>query len=37
MKTDHKDERVCIKKIMHLIYGESLITASSDKTIKLWA
>ena len=37
MKTDYEGELVCIKKIRHLIYGESLLTASNDKTIKLWA
>ena len=36
MKTDHKSEVICIKKINHLIYGQSLLTSSSDKTIKLW-
>ena len=36
MKTDHQDKIPCIKKINHPIYGESLLTASRDKTIKLW-
>ena len=32
----HKDWVICIKKIYHPIYGESLLSASKDKTIKLW-
>ena len=36
MKTDHQNNIPCIKKINHPIYGESLLTASRDKTIKLW-
>ena len=27
----------CIKKINHPKYGESLLSASEDKTIKLWS
>ena len=27
---------ICVKKIFHPIYGESLLSASEDKTIKLW-
>ena len=27
----------CIKKIYHPIYGESLLSAGGDKTIKLWS
>ena len=30
------DEIICIKKINHPIYGESLLSAGYDKTIKLW-
>ena len=33
---EHKDELVCIKKINHPIYGESLLSAGEDKAIKLW-
>ena len=33
---DHKDELYCIKKVNHPIYGESLLSASKDNTIKLW-
>ena len=36
MKTDHKKQMPCIKKVNHPIYGESLLTASNDNTIKLW-
>ena len=32
----HTKEVKCIKKIYHPIYGESLLTASKDNTIKLW-
>ena len=32
----HNSEIVCIKKIYHPLYGESLLSASKDKTIKLW-
>ena len=32
----HKDKLVCIKKINHPIYGESLLSAGYDNTIKLW-
>ena len=32
----HTDKVVSIKKIYHPIYGESLLSASQDKTIKLW-
>ena len=27
---------ICVKKIYHPIFGESLLTSGSDKTIKLW-
>ena len=33
---EHKDKLVSIKKINHPIYGESLLSAGNDKTIKLW-
>ena len=32
----HTKEVVCIKKIYHPIYGESLLSAGNDNTIKLW-
>ena len=32
----HTDEVICIKKIYHPSFGESLITTSRDSTIKLW-
>ena len=36
METEHEGEIICIKKIKHLIHRDSLLSASSDKTIKLW-
>ena len=36
MKTEHKKQMACIKKVNHPTYGESLLTASEDKTINLW-
>ena len=30
------DKVVCIKKIYHPIYGESLLSGARDNTIKLW-
>ena len=32
----HKKKVICVKKIFHPIYGESLLSASEDNTIKLW-
>ena len=32
----HTDRIVCIKKIYHPVYGESLLSTGRDKTIKLW-
>ena len=32
----HTDKVVCIKKIYHPVYGESLLSAAYDNTIKLW-
>ena len=32
----HTDKVKCIKKINHPIYGESLLSAARDNTIKLW-
>ena len=36
IKGQHSHEVVCVKKINHPIYGESLLTGSKDNTIKLW-
>ena len=32
----HTDKLQCIKKIYHPLYGESLLSAARDNTIKLW-
>ena len=32
----HTDKAICIKKIYHPLYGESLLSAANDNTIKLW-
>ena len=32
----HTNLLICVKKIYHPLYGESLLSASKDKTIKLW-
>ena len=36
INTEHIDRLKCVKKVNHPIYGESLLTAGEDKTIKLW-
>ena len=36
VNSKHNDELISVKKILHPIYGESLLTASRDRTIKLW-
>ena len=36
IKGQHSHEVVCVKKINHPLYGESLLTGSKDNTIKLW-
>ena len=36
IKGQHSDNVVSIKKIYHPIYGESLLSAANDNTIKLW-
>ena len=36
IKSEHKSELISVKKILHPIYGESLLTSSRDKKIKLW-
>ena len=36
INTEHKKELISIKKINHPKYGESLLSAAQDKTIKLW-
>ena len=33
---EHKETVLCVKKIYHPIYGESLLSFAEDKTIKLW-
>ena len=33
----HKDGVICIKKIYHPIYGESLLSCGNDKCIKFWS
>ncbi len=37
INSQHKDALICIKKVYHPFYGESLLSAAYDKTIKLWA
>ena len=37
IEKQHTDWVVCIKKIYHPKYGESLLSAADDKTIKLWS
>ena len=32
----HTGKLVCIKKMYHPLYGESLLSAANDNTIKLW-
>ena len=36
IKGQHTGNVICIKKIYHPIYGESLLSADNDNTIKLW-
>jgi len=36
IRTNHIDSVKSIKKIYHPIYGECLLSAGRDKTIKLW-
>ena len=36
MGTEHKKNLCCVKKINHPKYGESLLTAGLDQTIKIW-
>ena len=33
----HKDKVRCVKKIYHPKFGESILSSSNDKTIKLWS
>jgi hypothetical protein len=33
---EHTETVLCVKKIYHPIYGESLLSFAEDKTIKLW-
>ena len=37
INTPHTEGIICIKKIYNPQYGESLLSASHDKTIKLWS
>ena len=36
INSHHTDKLICIKKIYHPLYGESLLSAAKDNTIKLW-
>ena len=36
IKAEHTMEVKCVKKIIHSEFGESLITAGRDNTIKIW-
>ena len=36
INSNHAKDLICLKKINHPIYGESLISAANDKIIKLW-
>ena len=36
IKGQHTKEVKCIKKINHPVYGESLLSAGKDSSIKLW-
>ena len=37
IKGEHTDKVPCVKKIYHPLYGESLLSAGQDNTIKLWS
>ena len=37
IEKQHTNLVICIKKIYHPKYGESLLSADNDKTIKLWS
>ena len=37
IEKQHTDSVICIKKIYHPKYGESLLSAACDNTIKLWS
>ena len=37
IKGQHANNVICIKKIYHPFYGESLLSAADDNTIKLWS
>ena len=36
IKNENKHKLYCIKKVNHPIYGESLLSVTNDKVIKLW-
>ena len=37
IKGQHTNSVICVKKVNHPIYGESLLSGSKDGTIKLWS
>ena len=37
IEKQHTDGVICIKKIYHPKYGESLLSAANDQTIKIWS
>ena len=37
IRGEHTDKVPCVKKIYHPLYGESLLSAGQDNTIKLWS
>ena len=37
IEKQHTNKVICIKKIYHPKYGESLLSAAHDNTIKLWS
>ena len=37
IKGEHTDKVPCVKKLYHPLYGESLLSAGQDNTIKLWS
>ena len=37
IRGEHTDKVPCVKKLYHPLYGESLLSAGQDNTIKLWS
>ena len=37
IKGEHTDKVPCVKKLYHPLYGEALLSAGQDNTIKLWS